>query len=208
MEAENEYGVFQYSVYDVYIQGLPAASSSISGSIYHYSSTSKSILGAIISLTNRDTNTLVSTTTTNNTGNYTFNNVTSGGNYSISVLYTGASSTNGIDINDNIRNAQIIVGTYTASEDAKISADTTQDGIIDINDNIRNAQIIVGTYALPIPFIFIPTDKTDHFSTSTDNINNNYTLPAYQSKSITNLQSDTIINFKGYKIGDSNGDWR
>ena len=181
---------------------------SISGSISYFSSTSIPIPGAQISLTNIDTNTLVSTTTTNNTGNYTFNNVTSGGNYSISVLYTGASSTNGIDINDNIRNAQIIVGTYTPTDDAKISADTTQDGIIDINDNIRNAQIIVGTYSLPIPFIFIPTDKTDHFSTSTDNINKNYTLSSYQSKSITNLQSDTTINFKGYKVGDSNGDWR
>ena len=186
------------------------ATSIISGNIYHYSSTSKSISGAIISLTNRDTNTLVSTTTTNNTGNYTFNNVTSGGNYSISVLYTGASSTTGININDNIRNAQIIVGIYTPTDNDKISADTNQDGTIDIGDNIRNAQIIVGTYSLPIPFMFIPTDNTDPYATSTENsiTKKNYLWPSYQSKSITNLQSDTTINFKGYKVGDSNGDWR
>ena len=186
------------------------ATSTISGNIYHYSSISKSILGAIISLTNRDTNTLVSTTTTNNTGNYTFNNVTSGGNYSISVLYTGASSTTGININDNIRNAQIIVGIYTPTDNDKISADTNQDGVININDNVRNAQIIVGTYILPIPFIFIPTDNTDHHATSTENgiTKKNYLWPSYQSKTITNLNSDTTINFKGYKVGDSNGDWR
>ena len=186
------------------------STSTISGSIYHHSSTSKSIPGAIISLTNTNTNTLVSTTTTNNIGEYVFNNVTTGANYSISVSYTSSSSTTGININDNVRNAQIIVGTYTPTDDAKISADTNQDGIININDNVRNAQIIVGTYILPIPFIFIPTDKTDHHATSTENsiTKKNYLWSSYQSKTITNLNSDTTINFKGYKVGDSNGDWR
>ena len=183
---------------------------SISGSISYYASSTKSISGAQISLTNTDNNTLVSTTTTNNTGAYTFNNVTTGANYNISVSYTSSSSTTGININDNVRNAQIIVGTYTPTEDAKISADTNQDGIIDINDNVKNAQIIVGTYQLPIPFIFIPTDKINLNATSTENsiTKKNYLWPSYQSKTITNLNSDTTINFKGYKVGDSNGDWR
>ena len=187
-----------------------ASTTSISVSIYHHSSTSIPIPGAQISLTNTDNNTLVSTTTTNNTGAYTFNNVPTGGNYNISVSYTSSSSVNGININDNVRNAQIIVGTYTPTDDAKISADTNQDGTIDINDNVRNAQIIVGTYILPIPFIFIPTDNTDHHATSTENsiTKKNYLWPSYQSKTITNLNSDTTINFKGYKVGDSNGDWR
>ena len=190
--------------------GITSVSYSISGSIYHYSSTSKSIPGAIISLTNTNTNTLVSTTTTNNIGEYVFNNVSTGGNYKLSATYTSSSSTTGININDNVRNAQIIVGTYTPTDDAKISADTNQDGIININDNVRNAQIIVGTYILPIPFIFIPTDKTDHHATSTENsiTKKNYLWSSYQSKTITNLNSDTTINFKGYKVGDSNGDWR
>ena len=185
------------------------STTSISGSISYFSSTSIPVPGAQISLTNTDNNTLVSTTT-NNTGAYTFNNVPTGGNYNISVSYTSSSSTTGININDNVRNAQIIVGTYTPTDDAKISADTNQDGTIDINDNVRNAQIIVGTYILPIPFIFIPTDKTDHHATSTENsiTKKNYLWPSYQSKTITNLNSDTIINFKGYKVGDSNGDWR
>ena len=210
LEAENEYGVFQYSVYDVYIQGLPVVSSSISGNISYFSSTSIPILGAQISLTNTDNNTLVSTTTTNNTGTYTFNNVSTGGNYKLSATYTTSSSTTGININDNVRNAQIIVGTYTPTDDAKISADTNQDGIININDNVRNAQIIVGTYALPIPFIFIPTDKTNLNATSTENgiTKKNYLWPSYQSKTINNLNSNQIINFKGYKIGDTNGDWK
>ena len=183
---------------------------SISGSISYYASSTKPIVGAQIYLTDTDNNTLVSTTTTNNTGAYTFNNVSTGGNYKLSATYTGASSTTGININDNVRNAQIIVGTYTPTDDAKISADTNQDGIININDNVRNAQIIVGTYILPIPFIFIPTDKTNLNATSTENsiTKKNYLWPSYQSKTITNLNSDTTINFKGYKVGDSNGDWR
>ena len=187
-------------------QGL----ATISGSISYYASSTKPIVGAQISLTDTDNNTLVSTTTTNNTGAYTFNNVSTGGNYKLSATYTGASSTTGININDNVRNAQIIVGTYTPTDDAKISADTNQDGIININDNVRNAQIIVGTYILPIPFIFIPTDKTNLNATSTENsiTKKNYLWPSYQSKTISNLNSDTTINFKGYKVGDSNGDWR
>ena len=186
------------------------STSTISGSISYFSSTSIPISEAKISLTNTDNNTLVSTTTTNNTGAYTFNNVPTGGNYNISVSYTYSSSVNGININDNVRNAQIIVGTYTPTDDAKISADTNQDGIIDINDNVKNAQIIVGTYILPIPFIFIPTDKTNLNATSTENsiTKKNYLWPSYQSKTINNLNSNQIINFKGYKIGDSNGDWR
>ena len=186
------------------------STTSISGSISYFSSTSIPVPGAQISLTNTDNNTLVSTTTTNNIGEYVFNNVTTGANYSILVSYIGASSTRGININDNVRNSQIISGTYTPTDDAKISADTNQDGTIDINDNVRNAQIIVGTYILPIPFIFIPTDKTDHHATSTENsiTKKKYLWSSYQSKTITNLNSDTIINFKGYKIGDSNGDWR
>ena len=197
------------SATSIVIVNNPApASSSISGSIYHYSTSSKIIQGAQISLTNTDNNTIISTTTTNNTGAYTFNNIQTGGNYKISVSYTTSSSTNGININDNIRNAQIIVGTFTPTDDQKISGDTNQDGIININDNIRNAQIIVGTFQLANPFIFISTDKTDYFATNTDNIHKNYTLSAYQSKSITNLQSNQVINFKGYKVGDSNGDWR
>ena len=183
---------------------------SISGSISYYASSTKPIVGAQISLTNTDNNTLVSTTTTNNTGAYTFNNVLTGGNYKLSATYTTSSSTTGININDNVRNAQIIVGTYTPTDDAKISADTNQDGIININDNVRNAQIIVGTYQLPIPFIFIPTDKTNLNATSTENsiTKKNYLWPSYQSKTITNLNSDTTINFKGYKVGDANGDWK
>ena len=197
-------------IYSQSINLIPATTTNISGSISYFSSTSIPISGAQISLTNTDNNTLVSTTTTNNTGAYTFNNVSTGGNYNISVSYTSSSSVNGININDNVRNAQIIVGTYTPTEDAKISADTNQDGIIDINDNVKNAQIIVGTYILPIPFIFIPTDKINLHATSTENsiTKKNYLWPSYQSKSITNLNSDTTINFKGYKIGDSNGDWR
>ena len=108
----------------------------------------------------------------------------------LSVSYIGASSTTGITVDDNIRNAQIIVGTYTASEDTKISADTNQDGLVTVDDNIKNAQIIVGTYSLPISFIFIPTDKTDPHATSTENgtIKKNYLWPSYQSKTINNLQ--------------------
>ena len=195
-------------IYSQSINLTPATTTNISGSIYHYSTSSKIIQGAQISLTNIDNNTIISTTTTNNTGAYTFNNIQTGGNYKISVSYTTSSSTNGININDNIRNAQIIVGTFTPTDDQKISGDTNQDGIININDNIRNAQIIVGTFQLANPFIFISTDKTDYFATNTDNIHKNYTLSAYQSKSITNLQSNQVINFKGYKVGDSNGDWR
>ena len=205
----NSQGFVDSNIIPILIYELPIFYS-ISGSISYFSSTSIPISGAQISLTNTDNNTLVSTTTTNNTGAYTFNNVSTGGNYNISVSYTSSSSVNGININDNVRNAQIIVGTYTPTDDAKISADTNQDGIIDINDNVKNAQIIVGTYQLPIPFIFIPTDKTNLHATSTENsiTKKNYLWPSYQSKTINNLNSNQIINFKGYKVGDSNGDWR
>ena len=201
---------FNYATATLNINNPAPSTHSISGSISYYASSTKPIVGAQISLTNTDNNTLVSTTTTNNTGTYTFNNVSTGGNYKLSATYTTSSSTTGININDNVRNAQIIVGTYTPTDDAKISADTNQDGIININDNVRNAQIIVGTYALPIPFIFIPTDKTNLNATSTENgiTKKNYLWPSYQSKTINNLNSNQIINFKGYKIGDSNGDWR
>jgi Secretion system C-terminal sorting domain/Dockerin type I domain len=134
-------------------------------------------------------------------GTYTFNNLGSAGNYTISAM-KNTNTSNGIDLLDlALLQDHIITRTIITDPYKLLAADINRDGSIDILDLAELQDLIItriSTFTNNTSWVFIPTNDS---LTATKVFNK-----TYQTTRTINIPTtdQTNLDFYGIKIGDIN----
>lgn len=134
-------------------------------------------------------------------GNFKFDNLTHGGNFSVDVVkdtfvLNGISTYDLLLLNEHILGKKILDSPYKY-----IAADVNQ------NNNITTADYVILKDLLLLNIDKLPNDKSWRFVPDTFQFNNYHpVLPSWPEKiDVKNLQKDeTEVNFIGVKLGDLN----
>jgi hypothetical protein len=152
-----------------------AASAEISGVVNYginaVNQSPKTISGVVISAAGDS----ISTATTDSAGNYSFNNLTTTGQFTVSPSKTG--DVNGINSLDATRIQQHLVGLTNLTPNQLIAADTDGNGKVNSLDATRIQQYLVGIQSANIigQWKFVPGNK------QYNSINGNLTGENYQA---------------------------